>query len=88
VAERGPIERTPSGRVWGLAAPEVNLLSNMAKERCEQLTTWPLKNEHSILQQHNLANNLHRLIFLCIKKRRKHTKKQGKNPKVKKTEML
>jgi hypothetical protein len=50
VAERGPIERTSSGCVRGLAAPEVNLLNNMIKERCEQLTTWSLRKEHSILQ--------------------------------------
>jgi hypothetical protein len=31
VAERGPIGRTSSERVRGLAAPEVNLLGNMVK---------------------------------------------------------
>jgi hypothetical protein len=76
------------GRVRGLAAPGVNLLNNMVKERCEQLTTWPLRKEHSILQQPNLANSLRRPIFLGIKKRRKLTKKKDKTPEVRKAEML
>jgi hypothetical protein len=88
VAERGPIGRTSSGRIRGLATPGVNLLKNVVKERCEQLTTWPLRKEHSILQQPNVANSLRRPIFSGIKKRRKPTKKQGKNPEVRKAEMF
>jgi hypothetical protein len=75
VAEWGPIGRTPSGRVRGLAAPGVNLLCYMVKERCEQLTIWPLRKEHSVPQQPNLVNSLCRPIFLGIKKGTKPTKK-------------
>jgi hypothetical protein len=70
VAERGLIGRTPSGRVRGLAARGVNLLNNMIKEHCEQLTTWPLRKEHSVLQQPNFVNNLHRPILSDIEKRK------------------
>jgi hypothetical protein len=58
MAEQGSIGRTFSRHVRGLAAPGVNLFSNMVKERCEQLTTWPLRKEHSVLQQLNLAKSL------------------------------
>jgi hypothetical protein len=75
MAEWGPIGRTSSGRVKGLAAPRVNLLSNIVKEHHEQLTTWPLRREHSVLQQPHLVNNLHRLILSIIKKGVKPTKK-------------
>jgi hypothetical protein len=59
---------TSSGHVSGLAAPEINLLCNMICERYEHLTTWPLRKENNVLQQLNLANNLHKLILLGIKK--------------------
>jgi hypothetical protein len=67
------IGRTSSGHVRGLAAPEVNLLSNMVYKRCEQLTTWPLRKEHSVLQQPNLVNNLAQTNpFRHKKERRAH----------------
>jgi hypothetical protein len=88
VAEWGPMGRTPSGHVKGLAALVVNLLNNMILECCEQLTTWPLRKEHNFLHQPNLANSLCRRILLGIKMGRKPTKKQGKNPEVRKVEML
>jgi hypothetical protein len=66
----------------------VNLLSNIVKEHCEQLTTWPLRKEHSVLQQPNLTNNLAQTNLFRHKKGKKLTKKQGKNPEVRKAEML
>jgi hypothetical protein len=43
MAEQGPLRETYSGRVRGLDAPRVNLLSNMVYECYEQLTTRPLR---------------------------------------------
>jgi hypothetical protein len=71
----GPIGRTSLGRVGGLAAPGVDLLSNMVKECCEQLITWPLRKEYSVLQQPNLVNSLAQTNLFRHKKGRK----QGKN---------
>jgi hypothetical protein len=88
VAERGPIGRTSSGRVRGIAALGVNLLSNMVKKHCKQLTTWPLRKEHSVLQQPNLANSLGRPILSDIKRGAKPTKKQDKKPEMKKEEVF
>jgi fructose-bisphosphate aldolase class 1 len=85
LAEWGAIERTSSGRVRGLAAPEVNLLSNMVKERCKQLTTWLLRKEHNIVHQYNLANSLRRLILSGIEKREQSPlRSKAKNLEVKK----
>jgi hypothetical protein len=71
MAEWGPMGRTSLGRVSGLAAPVVNLLSNMIYELYEQLITWLLRKEHSVLQQLNLANSLRRPILLGIEKGKK-----------------
>jgi hypothetical protein len=43
VTEQGPRRETSLGRVRGLAAPGVNLLSNMDLEHYKQLTVRPLR---------------------------------------------
>jgi hypothetical protein len=88
MAERGPMERTPSRRFRGLTTSRVNLLSNIIYERYEQLTTCHLRKEHNVLQRPNLANSLTRINSFRYKKGRKPTKEQGKNSEVRKADMF
>jgi hypothetical protein len=61
----------------------------MFKERCEQLTTWLLRKEHSIVHQSNLANSLRRPILSDIEKREQGPlRSKAKNLEVKKAEMI